>query len=460
MPLKLTDIQDKALALLTGAATFILLFGGSRSGKTFLLVLCVVLRAIKEPDSRHAIFRQTRKDLKESIWLDTFPKVLKLCFPGVTPRKNEQELYVKFSNGSEIWFGYLADKKHADNVLGKEYNTIYFNEVSEIPYAMFNKALTRLALKNGLENKVYLDCNPPGRWHWAYKLFIQRIMPGKNKEKIKAPEKYVSMLMNPEDNAENLSGGYLDILDSLPEEERLRFKEGIWAEGISGGIYTREIGLAEREGRIGKFGFDEKYPIFTFWDLGIGDHTAIWLVQFRGDKIFLIDFYQNTNEGMEHYAEVLKNKAEQRGYEYKTAYIPHDGANREWSTGRSRREAMEKAGFEVEVLPRLGLEDGINGARMLFGKCHFDEEKCEDGLEALRNYRREFMPEKNITKQAPVHDWASHPADAFRYMAMGYDFRLAGKKKSGEDKKIKEEGITFGELLAQRKRGQNYGINY
>ena len=453
----LTQAQKKARVLLNGAAKIILLFGGSRSGKTFVLIRNIVLRALKEPNSRHAIFRQTRKDLKESIWMDTFPKVLALCFPGITPKQNENELYVKFHNGAEIWFGYLDDRNRTDNVLGKEYNTIYFNEISEISYQMFNKALTRLALKNGLVNKIYCDCNPPGRWHWAYKLWIKKIIPGTKDEPVRAPEKYDYMLLNPKDNVANLPPDYLELLEGLPEEEKNRFLLGLWQEGITGGIYTKEIALAEQEGRIGKVPYNHEYAVYTFWDLGVDDHTAIVFAQFVKDRINIIDYYENSNEGMEYYVNVLREKRELYGYSYPKLYIPHDGANREWITGRNRRQALEGKGFEVEVLPADAVADGINGVKALFPQCRFDEEKCAGLLDALRNYKRKFDANKLTSSPQPEHNWASHGSDAFRYMAMGYNKDLAKPKEINREK---PKGLTINDLIAQRKRKKNYGIGY
>ncbi len=454
MAFVLTDIQKKARTLLNGVAKFILLFGGSRSGKTAIIIRNIILRALKEPNSRHAIFRQTRKDLKEAVWMDTLPKILRLCFPGVEPYSNEQELYIRFDNGSEIWFGYLDDKKRTDNVLGKEYNTLYFNEISEIAYALFNKALTRLALKNGLVNKIYCDCNPPGRWHWAYKVFIEKIIPG-TKDPLPYPDKYASLLMNPKDNAENLAEDYLEILEGLPEEEQNRFLHGIWAEGIFGGIYTKEIGLAELQGRITTVAHNPEFSVYTIWDLGIGDSTSIWFCQFIGSKLNFIDYYENQNEGMKHYTCVLKKKQEELGYQYGTLFLPHDGANKEWLEGRTRQECIEEEGFEVEVLPRTPVEDGINSAKILFSRCYFDKEKCAAGLDCLRNYRRAFDPLKLVFSPEPVHDWSSHGSDSFRYTGMAYNSRLVRPSKKEQaviEQQKKRKALSFNEILKQRRR--------
>lgn len=448
MGFALTNIQKKAREVLNSAAKFILLFGGSRSGKTFVILRNILIRALKEPFSRHIVFRQTRKSLKESVWLDTLPKVLRLCFGGIEPYQNDQELYLRFDNGSEVWFSYLDDNRNSDAILGKEYNTIFLNEISEISFAMFNKVLTRLSLKNGLKNKLYCDCNPPGRWHWAYKVWIEKQNPA-DKTPLVRPQDYASCLLNPTDNLQNLPEDYLTVLQGLSEEERNRFLLGVWSEGIAGGIYTKEIGLAEQQGRIKKLEYDPRFRVYTFWDLGVDDSTAIVFAQFVGKEIRVLDYYANNNEGMDHYVDVLRQKREEFGYSYGTLFIPHDGANREWITGRNRRQALEAKGFTVEVLPADRVADGINGAKMLFENIFFDADKTQDLLECLRNYQRKYDANKMIFSKEPLHNWASHGADAFRYMAQGYSRYLA---KPVPQKRTRPEGITFNEVRRNCRR--------
>lgn len=448
MGFALTAIQKKARGVLNSDAKFILLFGGSRSGKTFVILRNILIRALKEPFSRHIVFRQTRKSLKESVWLDTLPKVLRLCFGGIEPYQNDQELYLRFDNGSEVWFSYLDDNRNSDAILGKEYNTIFLNEISEISFAMFNKVLTRLSLKNGLKNKLYCDCNPPGRWHWAYKVWIEKQNPA-DKTPLVRPQDYASCLLNPTDNLQNLPEDYLTVLQGLSEEERNRFLLGVWSEGIAGGIYTKEIGLAEQQGRIKKLEYDPRFRVYTFWDLGIDDSTAIVFAQFVGQEIRLLDYYANNNEGMDHYVDVLRQKREEFGYSYGTLFIPHDGANREWITGRNRRQALEAKGFTVEVLPADRVADGINGAKMLFENIFFDADKTQDLLECLRNYQRKYDANKMIFSKEPLHNWASHGADAFRYMAQGYSRYLA---KPVPQQITRPEGITFNEVRRNCRR--------
>lgn len=142
---KLTDKQEAAQKVLSGPATHGMLFGGSRSGKTFLHVRNVALRALKAKSSRHAILRFRFNHIKTSIILDTFPKVMKLCFSGVEYQLNKTDWFATLPNGSEIWFGGLDDKERTEKILGQEYATLYLNECSQIPWGSVGIAITRLA---------------------------------------------------------------------------------------------------------------------------------------------------------------------------------------------------------------------------------------------------------------------------------------------------------------------------
>jgi PBSX family phage terminase large subunit len=232
---KPTEVQKKALALLKGGAKHILLFGGSRSGKTTVLVMAVIYRALRFAGSRHLICRLRAKDARSSVLMETL-------LPRLTDTIGTKgfiylahENLVKLFNGSEIWIGGLGDREQADKILGHEYNTIYFNEISQLSYAAVTTAYSRLAMNiPGCRNLFLYDCNPGSPLHWAYKIFIHKktFFTGKALAK---PELYASMVLNPQDNKEHLPEDYIsDILDALPEKQRARFRDGAWvkAEGV------------------------------------------------------------------------------------------------------------------------------------------------------------------------------------------------------------------------------------
>lgn len=239
MSFKYTDDQAAALHLLGGAARHSMLYGGSRSGKTFLLVTALVIRAMKAPGSRHAIFRHRFNHLKTSVGMDTIPKVMKLRFPDVSYKIDRTDWVMKIG-GSEIWLGGLDDKERTEKILGQEYATLYFNECSQISYSAVLMARTRLAQKTALVNRAYYDCNPPGSKHWTAMLFVSKKDPGSKPAgaELTNPDSYAAMVLNPFGNRENLAPEYIAELESLPDKQRQRFLLGKFTAELDNALWT------------------------------------------------------------------------------------------------------------------------------------------------------------------------------------------------------------------------------
>ncbi len=257
-PFKLTAKQTEALKVIGGPAMYSLLYGGSRSTKTFTIVRTIVWRALAVNNSRHAILRLRFNQVKKAIFFDTFPKVMRLCFPDVPYRDNKEDFYVRFPNGSEIWFGGLDDKERTEKILGLEYCTIFLNEVSQIAYDTFLLMITRLAqvcrykrkgVVKELRLRMFLDENPPNKGHWSYRLFIEKKEP-KSGHLIEGPEDYTSLLMNPVDNLENLPAAYIKALQKLPKIKRDRFWLGKFANDRANALWTPEVIEANRVNAI------------------------------------------------------------------------------------------------------------------------------------------------------------------------------------------------------------------
>ena len=240
MSFKKTILQKAAVKLMGGAAKFILLFGGSRSGKTFIIIRQIILRALKEPGSRHLVVRFAFNHAKQSLWYDTIPKCLELCFPGVKPIMNKSDWFIEFANGSQIWVGGLDDKERTEKILGNEYATIFYNEISQISWSSYATTVTRLAQKTGLVNKIYCDCNPPSKLHWSYKLFVEHKDPVSN-EAIN-PDLYAYLRLNPDDNKENLPDDYIDsVLGTLSTRMQKRFRYGEFSDDTEGALWTHDM---------------------------------------------------------------------------------------------------------------------------------------------------------------------------------------------------------------------------
>ncbi|MCB9949167.1 MAG: hypothetical protein H6842_15300 [Rhodospirillaceae bacterium] len=183
---------------------------------------------------------------------------------------------------------------------------------------------------------------------------------------------------------------------------------------VIGAYYGRELVAAEGDGRIGRVPWEPAATVETWWDLGIDDATAIWFAQSVGREVRLIDYYEASGAGLDHYAKVLG----ERVYVYGRHILPHDAQVRELGTGRSRVETLAILGLRVTIARQQSLEDGINAVRVLLPRCWFDAGRCARGLEALRQYRAEYDERLGAFSQRPLHNWASHAADAFRYGAV------------------------------------------
>lgn len=245
---KLTVKQKAAQAVFASLAVFILLVGGSRSGKTFLIIRNLVLRALKAPNSRHAIFRLRFNSIKASVVLDTFPKVMRIAFPKVEYKLDKTDWYATFPNGSQLWFGGLDDKERTEKILGMEFVTMAFNECSQIKWASIQLALTRLAQnvtqkigdkETVLKPKAYFDENPPTKAHWSYRLFIQKVDP-ETKKDLSNPEEYGYFFIQPKDNQDNISESYIKTLEGMSGRMRRRFLEGQFGDAIAGALFSME----------------------------------------------------------------------------------------------------------------------------------------------------------------------------------------------------------------------------
>lgn len=200
-----------------------------------------------------------------------------------------------------------------------------------------------------------------------------------------------------------------------PSEYKQEF-ECSFEASIRGAIYGNELEVARESKRICDVPWVQDLGVSTYWDLGIGDATSIWFVQLVNQECRFIDYYEASGEGLAHYAKVLQDKR----YVYNRHVAPFDIEVKELGSGKSRKEMAQSLGITFDVAPKMPLEDGINAARTVFNRCWFDKDKCRDGLEALQNYRRDYNTRIDEFKATPLHDWASHGADAFRYFAVSY----------------------------------------
>jgi hypothetical protein len=209
----------------------------------------------------------------------------------------------------------------------------------------------------------------------------------------------------------------------MSESEYAQEFECSFAAALVGAYFGKEMEWLEQNGRLSAVPMDPSLPVWTSWDLGIDDTTAIWFIQQYGREIRVIDYLENSGSGLDWYVKALRDK----DYNYEGHFLPHDVKVRELSDGKSRLEKLQKLGLKnIRVVPRLSVADGIEAARTLLKKCWFDLSNCDRGVKSLRNYERKYDTKNKIFQQTPLHNWASHGADSFRTLAVGFREDMPG----------------------------------
>ena len=314
---------------------------------------------------------------------------------------NHSELRIDFLNGARFrLFG--ADNYNA--MRGLYFDAVVLDEMADFPASAWSNVI-RPALADRRGSATFIS-TPKGKnefwelWHEA------QDDPNWFTAMLKASA--TSILDQEElDEARRTMGD-----DRYEQEFECSFEAA-----IQGAFYAKEMKEATEDGRITRVPYDRAASVITAWDLGIGDSTAIWFAQFVGQEIRIIDYYENSGVGLDHYAKVLLDK----DYQYEQHILPHDVQVKELGTGKSRLETLDALGIRnIEIAPKLAVEDGIQAARTMIPKCWFDADNCTRGIEALRQYRRDFDEKLKTWRGRPLHDWTSHGADAFRYLAVGY----------------------------------------
>ncbi len=206
-----------------------------------------------------------------------------------------------------------------------------------------------------------------------------------------------------------------DARNSMDSNAFAREYECDFDASIEGSYYATEMAKAEADKRVCRIPIEPTVRVDTWWDLGIDDATAIWFVQDVGNERRIVDYLEVSGEGL---ASIVK-RLEAKDYRYGTHVLPHDANARELGTGVSRVETLERMGLRnIDVVPQQEVADGVNAVRLMMPKCWFDAERCARGIEALKQYRREWDGKRQTWRERPLHDWTSHAADAFRYGAL------------------------------------------
>lgn len=370
-----------------------------RFGKTVLslnhLILSCLENKRREPEPRYAFIQPFQSQVKTTAWsyLDRFTSNI----PGAKPMVSE--LKVTLPNGGWLrLFG--ADNPQAFR--GGYFDGVVLDEYAKMAPYLFSEII-RPTLTDYQGWCYFLD-TPKG-----HNDFHRRC-----KQAEADPTWFFAR--HPVSETRIISDEELALArQDMTEDEYQQEFECSFDASIKGAVYSKEIQQLRDRKHFVRVPYDPAYPVDTDWDLGIGDAMAIWFSQsMPTGEVRLIDYYENTGLGLPHFLDVL-NK---RGYTYGIHWAPHDIEVRELGNGRSRRETAYDLGLNFQITPKVSLDDGIHAARMLLPRCWFDQEKTQHGVECLTNYKWDYNTRIKEFKPLPVHDWASHGADAFRGLAV------------------------------------------
>lgn len=400
-----------------------------RAGKTVSTLNDKIKRAVQcaLPHGRYAYVAPFLSQGKEVAW-----DYLKRFAEPIIADKNESELWIELINGARIR---IHGADNPDRLRGGYLDGVTLDEYADMRPSVWGEVIRpMLADRQGWATFIG---TPKGRNEFHAKWEQAKSDPKWFGLMLRASE---TGLISPEELAEAAK-------DMTPEQFEQEF-ECSFTASIIGSYYGKELADLERRGRVCDVPYNPLLPVHTSWDLGIGDSTAIWFFQIAPGELRIIDCYENHGQPLKHYVAEI----EARGYQQGDDWLPHDAKVRSLETGRTRAETLLALGRKPRIAPQQKLMDGINAVRMVLPVCWFDQDKCRDGIEALRHYRTEYDERTKSFKDNPRHDWSSHYSDSFRYLALAYrELKVVEPKP---EPKIEAKPLTFDNALTQAQRNQ------
>jgi hypothetical protein len=387
-----------------------------RAGKTVAAVNDIIRAAITYP-RKNALFGYVSPYANQSrrIAWDYF----KYYAQPILQEANEVQMTLTLVNGIKIGL-YGADS--ADNLRGLGFAGLYLDEYADFRPSVFGNVL-RPALSD-FQGWCVFSGTPKGR-NAFYDIYTTAQRLPQEWFLLRLPASTSGLLPSSE-----LAAAQAQLSpDQYLQEYECDFSASL---GI-GAFFGKEMRDAENEGRICAVPYNPDLPVYTAWDLGYRDDTAIWFYQLGRGEIRVIDFYAVSGENIHDIANVVLTK----GYRYAKHHLPHDARAKSLQTGKSIVEqlAAHLDIAKLAVVPDIGLQNGIQATRLILPRVYFDAERCRDGIEALRQYQREYDEDKKAYRQNPRHDWTSHPSDAFRMLAVSWQ-EIADKPPALEPKPL------------------------
>lgn len=395
IPYKPRDLQEQIHAAIDNNR-FVVVVAHRRFGKTVSAINHLIKAAIlcDKPNPRFAYIAPTYAQSKRVAWdyLLEFTRPL-----GATA--NIAELRVDFWGRRISLYG----SDNPDSLRGQYFDGVVIDEVGDQNPKIWNE-IVRPALSDRLGWCLFIG-TPKGRNHFSDLRDRAQVAEGWKLLEFKASQ----TKLIPE---KELKAAHAEMGDDKYQQEF----ECSFNASVEGSYYGSLINDLEAKGRMVAFERDDLCRSFVAWDLGMGDSTCLWVAQLAGKEIRFIDCVENHGVGLDWYVKWLRDN----DYARLDQFLPHDVEVRELGTGKSRKEVLQDSGLQITVAPRLSIADGIQAVRRMLPNCWFNP-KTKAGVEALRNYRKEFDEKRQVFYDKPLHDWTSHYADAMRYMAISLD---------------------------------------
>ena len=400
-------IPDKLIPVFSGDARYRASFGGRGSGKTRSFALMTAVRGYYAGKSGvEGIIlcaREHLNSLDESSLEEVKAAISSVDF--LKDYYDVGERYIRSKDG-KINYSFAGLRRNVDSLKSRSRILIcWVDEAENVSESAWQKLIPTVREHN---SEIWVTWNPESKQSSTHKRFREN-----------PPDDAKIAEMNWQDNP-----WFPEVLERARIEDKEKRPdiyphvwEGDFRVHVEGSYYASEMLRAQSDGRICAVPYDRNAGVVTAWDLGMADTTSIFFAQFVGKEVRVIDYYENSGLALDHYVRVLADK----GYTYDHHILPHDVRVKELGTGKSRYEVLQNLGLNsITICPMLGVEDGIQQVRSMLDTCWFDETRCEKGVDALRQHRRDWDDVGKAWRGRPLHDWTSHAADAFRYLATGY----------------------------------------
>jgi phage terminase large subunit len=326
---------------------------------------------------------------------------------------NEAELKITFTNihGHETTI-YIEGADNPDRLRGLYLDGIILDEIAQMPESIWHKVLVpTISTRDGW---VIFIGTPSGR-NLFYRLYVQAT---EDDSGIWYSKKWEGSALVESGLSSTYTKEFLATQKDLIDEEAfLQEYETSWDAAVKGAYYGKTLAMLRNNGSIGFYPHNPRVPVITSWDLGSNDATAIWFAQQEDGLIKIIDYYEEQGATIQFHTNNILNKP----YKYDYHIFPHDVYQTHWGQGRTRIDQLKDAlgGSKIKVLPKLPVIDGINAVRVFLQTCKFNAKMVDKGLDALFLYRSDYKDNVGVFQQVPKHDWTSHAADSFRYLATG-----------------------------------------